>query len=141
MKCPSCGGLAELDEKSCSCGWRAKGKNPFKPERIDKQCIWKTDGYQCQNDGHLSNSTLGAGPWYCRVHFAKLMSWASWEASVVDESMIADDNRVSKLDSREAGESDHEWSMRCKTWVLAKVKRGLLRGPERQPGEDMEEAA
>ena len=93
----------------------AKIKKPiFEKDLSDKQCVWKTDGYQCQDRGHLSTMTLGAGPWYCRQHFAKLNSWASWEAAVSNDSQADIDARVNRIVPRNDGESEHAWSMRCK---------------------------
>jgi hypothetical protein len=122
MKCPSCGGLTELDEKSCSCGWRARKSAPER-KTVDRQCIWKTNGYQCQNDGHLSDTTHGAGPWYCRSHYAQLKGWDAWQAAVTDESQAAVDERVNEIVPREPGESEHDWSMRCKAWALARIAK------------------
>lgn len=113
---------------------------PLKDEVFDKQCIWKTDGYQCQDYGNLSTGTHGTGPWYCRTHFAKLMKWPTWEASVLDESQEAVDERVNKLVPRLEGESEHDWSMRCRDWTLDRLKRGRILKPLREPGEDETEA-
>lgn len=98
-------------------------------EKYDKQCIWKTDGYQCQAEGHMSSNTLG-GPWYCRSHFAKLMKWEPWQAPVQEADV---DRRVNSLVPKKPGESDHDWSMRCKDWVLERIGKR-----QRQPGEDDE---
>jgi hypothetical protein len=97
----------------------------------EKQCVWKTDGYQCQSMGHLS-TTISGGPWYCRSHFARLMGWPSWEAAVVDDSQEAIDERVNKIVPRHTGESEHAWSMRCRQWTLDRLKRPLF---QTEPGE------
>jgi hypothetical protein len=39
---------------------------------------------------------------------------------------------------RRPGESEHDWSMRCKNYYLEWRRKRL---PEREPGEDVEEAA
>lgn len=134
MKCPSCGGLTEEDDKSCSCGWKAK---KYEPKYQPRLCAFNDHGYVCHLPGHLSTGTLGGGPWYCRKHFARLMGWPSWEATVQSDSIEIVDQRVNKIIPRLDGESDHAWSMRCKDWVVAKIKRGVIR----EPGEDIEERA
>ena len=58
-----------------------KDESPYKfglpvgGEWIDKQCAWNDHGIRCEKEGHLSQSTNGGGPWYCRNDFAKLMGW------------------------------------------------------------------
>lgn len=96
-----------------------------------KQCIWKTDGYQCQNEGHLSTGTLGEGPWYCRAHFARLMKWPAYSAPAEDLSQEAVDRRVGKIVPRLAGETEHEWSMRCRDYVMAYVRQQTQKIPSR----------
>ena len=115
----------------------ARKKTLLDEGKVDKQCAWKEVGQQCQNDGHLSQAIHGAGPWYCRTHFAALMGWASWQAAVTDEPMSEVDKRVNRLVPRRGGESEHDRSMRCKAWTLNKLKNKLLR----EPGQDEEEAA
>lgn len=55
------------------------------------------------------------------------------------ETMIEVDKRVNRLVPRETGESEHDWSMRCKDYTLAKLK--ARRVEIREPGEDEREAA
>lgn len=50
-----------------------------------------------------------------------------------DNSQAAVDERVNRLVPREPGESEHDWSMRCRDWVLEKIRS---RSVMRQPGED-----
>ncbi len=119
---------------------RKKQQQLIENAEFDKQCIWKTEGHQCQSIGHLSSGTLGSGPWYCREHFARLMKWPAWQASVVDESQDAVDERVNAYVSREAGDSEHDWSMRCRVWTMDKLRRGRIFKPMREPGEDETEA-
>jgi hypothetical protein len=109
-----------------------------KPKRIEapgefngKQCAFNDHGYRCQNDGHMSTTTLGDGPWYCRAHFAKLMGWLSWEAGAVNDSEEEIDKRVNKIVPRREGESMHDWSMRCKDHVMAFVKAQTAKAPNR----------
>lgn len=106
-------------------------------DAYDKQCSWRERGEQCQHYGGLSPGVVG-GPWYCRTHFAQLMGWPSWQATVTDEPMSVIDERVNKIVPRRDGESEHSWSMRCKDWVLAQLKNRVRR---REPGEDAAEAA
>ena len=108
--------------------------------QFEKQCAWTELGYRCQADGHLAQTIHGGGPWYCRAHFAALNNWPAWKAPVKDFSQEAIDARVNKLVPRLPGESEHAWSMRCKDWALAKLKRLPDRLPIRVPGEDDDEA-
>jgi hypothetical protein len=105
--------------------------------KFEKQCAWNEVGYRCQADGHLAQTVHGAGPWYCRAHFAALNNWPAWKAPVSEESQAAIDARVNKLVPRLQGESEHAWSMRCRAWALDKVGRMK----NREPGEDEAEAA
>jgi len=86
MKCPKCGLLTELDEKSCSCGWRARVAEKAPQARI---CEFNDHGHDCGYPGHLSTGTLGTGPWYCRAHFARVMGWPAIEASAVREKPLS----------------------------------------------------
>jgi len=66
-KCPACYGMLEEDG-TCSCGFGVKpvhshSVNTRQPE-ITRECPL------CGRQGYLSRSTNGAGPWYCREHFA-----------------------------------------------------------------------
>jgi hypothetical protein len=133
--CPECGEPLAKPFKSCTCGWRDE---PKKRERDKPRlCPWNDHGDVCGRPGHLSDSVVGGGPWYCREHFARLKGWSSWEAAVTDESMAAVDARVNKLVPRLEGESEHDWSMRCRDWTIATLKkRGVA---IREPGEDREE--
>lgn len=109
----------------------AKPKKIIENFEFYKQCIWKTNGYQCQGIGHLSTGTLGTGPWYCREHFAMLMKWPAYRANIVDDSQDAVDKRVNKLVPREAGESEHDWSMRCKDYVMNFVRTQTTKIPNK----------
>lgn len=101
-------------------------------EDFSKQCIWKTDGYQCQNIGHMSKCTAGEGPWYCRRHFEKLMGWSVCLVPEVDDSQETIDVRVNKIVPREPGENEHDWSMRCKAFVLDFIKKQGKKQPSKQ---------
>lgn len=107
--------------------------------KFDKQCTWRDRGEQCQSYGSLSTGIVG-GPWYCRLHFAAVMGWPAWEAPAVDESLFAIDERVNRIVPRIPGESEHEWSMRCKDWVVRRLKKPMFHEPMREPGEDLEAA-
>ena len=103
-------------------------------EYSGRQCSWRDNGYQCQNEGHLAQTVHGGGPWYCRAHFATLTGRENWKAPNLDMSQKAIDERVNKIVPRLEGESEHDWSMRCRTWVLARI--GKLARRMREPGED-----
>jgi hypothetical protein len=48
------------------------------------------------------------------------------------------DKRVNRIVPRLAGESEHDWSMRCRDYVLRSTKNLVQR--IREPGEDDDEA-
>lgn len=109
----------------------AKPKKVVDNDEGTHQCVWRDDGYQCQAFGHLSNSTNGTGPWYCRPHYHKLMDWEPPKPETAqDMSQAAVDERVNKIIPRKAGESEHAWSMRCKAYVLDFVRKPF-RGKKR----------
>jgi hypothetical protein len=130
MICPSCHGLTEKDEQSCSCGWRAQSAVKTKPPKL---CVFNDHGLTCGYPGFLSNTTNGDGPWYCKAHFARIMGWPALEASVLkDDSQEAVNERVNKLVPRSPGESVHDWAMRCRQWTMDHLKRPLF---QTEPGE------
>lgn len=62
--CPSCGGMREVDGKSCSCGWRS-GK-AAKPA-ADTSCRWlDASGDACGSPGSIRDAT---GKWMCSDHY------------------------------------------------------------------------
>lgn len=118
MICPKCHGITEQDNKSCSCGWTARGQK----KEISKQCAFDDVGYRCQLDGHIATTTHGEGPWYCRTHFARVMGWAALQAAVIDEdTMSAVDKRVNALVPRLPVESDQDWTIRCRDWTRKRL--------------------
>lgn len=87
-----------------------------------RQCGWKDHvGMRCQEDGSMSLDTTGKGPWYCSVHFSSLMGWPSPGKQKPPETQADIDARVSKIVPRKPGESEHDWSMRCKAYVLDRL--------------------
>lgn len=104
--------------------------------KYDKQCAWNDLGYRCQGDGHMSQGINGNGPWYCRAHFADLTKRERWVVPKDDPGLS--DRYANALVPRLEGESEHDWSMRCRDWVLAKLKSKNFMKPM---DEDLEEAA
>lgn len=127
-----------------------------------KQCSWNDHGSRCERDGYISDTTFGLGPWYCRDHYADLKGWPritgekplSMEVeemtrelkepyrsraierqrvSRTAESMVEVDKRVNKLVPRLPGESEHDWSMRCRLWTLDQVSK-LSKRFQQEPG-------
>lgn len=97
---------------------KLKRESPLADQEIDKQCIWKTNGYQCQANGTTSPATHGGGPWYCSEHFYALVGRRS---GTEDPAVMAKiDARVNKIVPRREDEPD--WSRRCKAHVLAFVR-------------------
>lgn len=97
-----------------------------------RACSWNDHGMTCPDYGIMSTETHGKGPWYCRKHFAALMRWPAWMATQPADSMKEVDARVNTLVPRREGESEHDWSMRCKDWTLAKLRGG----PRHKPGRE-----
>lgn len=54
-------------------GQESRGKSSG--NGFHRQCEWNDHGQPCQTEGHLSQSVVGGGPWYCRKHFGELMGW------------------------------------------------------------------
>ena len=54
-----------------------------------------------------------------------------------EEPMSAVDERVNHLVPRLSGESEHDWSMRCRDWTLARLSEARIdTQAAREPGED-----
>jgi hypothetical protein len=92
-------------------------------EYPEKRCCFQDHGMPCGRYGTISLSTKGWGQWYCRDH-----AWATLGDSghmpqhpKRDETQEDIDARVNKLVPRIAGESEHDWSMRCKAWAVARI--------------------
>ena len=134
--CPNCRGLLESDG-TCTCGYgAARKRRQEQPQQ--KLCAFNDHGMRCPRIGHMANTTNGEGPWYCREHFARIMGWEYTEPTE-DESMhqAAVDVRVNRIVPRLQGESEHDWSMRCRDWVFAQLgKIGREPARMREPGED-----
>lgn len=107
-------------------------KSLLDDKKFDNQCPWNDHGYQCQATGWLADTTNGRGPWYCRTHYAQLHGREAWTAPVVDNSPEALDARVNKIVPKLPNESDHDWAMRCRKWVLAEMRR-MVGTPKRSP--------
>lgn len=127
--CPECGLPLASPFKSCRCGWGKEAKAMLAQKHM---CVWRNRGEPCQAVGICSDSTVGGGPWYCRDHYADLKGWERADAPrTADKEPIEEvDKRVSRVVPRLPGESDHDWSMRCKEYVLAFVRRQVARKPD-----------
>lgn len=68
--CPKCKDVLAIDARACACGWRKDGRKA--DTEIDRTCPWNDHGSVCGVAGSLSDSTNGAGPWYCAPHYWKL---------------------------------------------------------------------
>ena len=130
--CPYCQQPLEDDGSCPGCSYGRKRQQAKPPPERPRLCAWNNHGDPCHAIGHLSTSTNGSGPWYCRSHFARLMGWPSWQAAVTEDSQAEVDERVNKLVPRLQNESEHDWSMRCRNWTLERLKGRVLQ-PE--PGE------
>jgi hypothetical protein len=103
-------------------------KSPLPEDReFSKQCAWiDSGGHQCQHYGSMSSDTTGHGPWFCGQHF---FDTKGKKLPPVDMAEI--DERVNKIVSRRSGESEHDWSMRCRDYVVDFVKK-----PFKKPSND-----
>lgn len=97
-------------------------KSLLEDPKFDKQCAWNDHGYRCQVDGWLSESVQGGGPWYCRAHFADLKRQPRYTVPVDDQSQLAINTRAARFVPMLDDESMHDWSLRCKAWVLSRIK-------------------
>jgi hypothetical protein len=132
MICPKCSGITEKDNKSCSCGWTARGN---RKEQVSKQCAFNDHGLRCEKTGSIANTTNGEGPWYCRDHFATVMGWGALKAvTLPDESQEAVDRRVNAMVPKRDGESMHDWSMRCRDFSVSRIRDISIR-MQSEPGE------
>ena len=83
--CPNCSQPLEDNGECPGCTYGHKRQQQPK-ESQDRTCAWNDHGLPCHLIGHLSQTTLGSGPWYCRDHFAMLMGWPALRANVTDEA-------------------------------------------------------
>jgi hypothetical protein len=96
-----------------------------------KQCCWNVLGSRCQNTGIISETVLGFGPWYCRDHWADLKGQPRLKIPPDSEPMSEVDKRVNKIVPRRPGENEHDWSMRCKDYVLAHLRSMVSKPPNK----------
>lgn len=61
---------------------RRKAISLMQDTGFHRQCEWDDHGVRCDMPGHMAQTTLGAGPWYCFKHFAKLLGWLSRSEAV-----------------------------------------------------------
>lgn len=119
------------------------------------RCCWTSDGEQCEFPGSMSESVLGGDRWYCAHHFrgkdpfiaAEIVErskrWArmpnrieAWNSSRTAEVYSGVDNpavaalRARLIPRKPAGKSP-----------LAKWLPKPANNPDREPGQDDEEAA
>lgn len=107
---------------------KTKREPIFHDPQFDRQCPWNDHGIRCQNTGSVSLDTHGGGPWYCSKHFFDLSNRNRAEDPVV---MAEIDARVNDLVPRATGESEHDWSMRCKDYVTQFVLAQTAKIPNR----------
>jgi hypothetical protein len=90
-----------------------KRESPIQTEpEFSRQCVWSSVGLRCQDDGSISTSVHGGGPWYCRDHFFSLKRRGPEDPEV-----------MAPIDVR--GDNDRQWSMRCKSFVLDYVRNHM----------------
>lgn len=102
----------------------------------DMQCSRMVMGKRCQHDG---NVMTGNGMRYCRDCFIAESNEEKHRNARPKKEFIPPelDARVSALVPRREGESEHDWSMRCRTETLEKLKRKPKREVhvQTEPGE------
>lgn len=164
--CPECGEPMAKPYSSCKCGWRStpQKKQPEKPRVcafndhgytcgqpgfLSRTTNGEGPWFCRQHFARIMNwpdwSETAVKPLSIAVEemtrdIKEPYRSRAMERQKTPESLgpISEvDKRVNKLVPRLPGESDHDWSMRCKDWVLARIKRGVLR----EPGGDEREAA
>lgn len=85
-----------------------------------RSCDWNDHGANCDRAGFLSLCTNGAGPWYCRDHFADLMRWPRWNPLQAGTSPV-----IGEIKQAMKGARTRE--------------KGPPVEPRRQPGEDIDQ--
>ena len=141
-KCPSCRGVLE-DDGTCSCGFgmREKVKKTRSSDEVKNvrtKCHFNEFGRLCERPGTISPSTHGGGPWYCRkhAHVAFHDGEDHPEPPPDRESMEEVDKRVHAIVPRLPGESEHDWSMRCRAYVMKMVKQLAAKMMSNTPNRD-----
>jgi len=86
------------------------------PDDYPNQCRAMKRGKRCQNDGWILR---GDGTRLCRDCYV-----AQVQADEKREVHLAIDDQLARIVPRHAGESGHEWSMRCREYTLSKLKAG-----------------
>lgn len=130
--CPHCSQPLEDDGSCPGCAYGHKRQQAKPPSQQPRLCAFNDHGEPCHQPGHLSQTTHGGGPWYCRNHFAQINGWPAWQAAAIDDSQEAVDERVNKLVPRLTGESEHAWSMRCRAYVLDFVRTQTTKKPDKR---------
>lgn len=126
--CPKCSQPLEDDCSCPGCSYGHKRQATSKASDRPRLCAWDDHGQPCGYPAGLSDCTNGAGPWYCRLHYAKLKGHDAPEVHEVDMSQAVVDKRVNTIVPREPSESEHDWSTRCKAWALARLGKVGRRG-------------
>lgn len=72
--CNNCGNPLETDG-SCKMCPAGNPRRKASTDKIDRTCPWNDHGNICGLIGSMSDSTNGAGPWYCSRHFWILKGW------------------------------------------------------------------
>ena len=95
-------------------------KKPLFEDEFKNQCMGRDNGIQCP----LESNRLHRGKRYCEAHLGVALDKERDEEEV---RQAAVDERVNAIVPRRSGESDHDWSMRCRQWVLAELRKPRLR--------------
>lgn len=82
----------------------------------ESQCYWNEGGERCQADGTVSPSLHGKPPRFCLQHFN---AYLSTKPKSEDVDLPIDDH-VNQVVPRNDGESLHDWSMRCRDYLLGR---------------------
>lgn len=153
MKCPKCSFINEPRVKQCGdCGVvfaGIRGGRGSEQRQIDLTCPFNDHGIVCGKPGSMSDTTNGAGPWYCSDHYWRLKGIRVQPMSHTD----TDAEHMQKtreylayhgLD-KAADETREEWLGRMRDFRNVRMKRignplwDALHnvGPtQREPGED-----
>ena len=70
--CPKCSFPSESSTECDKCGTQFGDVRTAKTEKIDLYCPFNDHGKVCGKRGSVSDSVLGAGPWYCSEHYWQL---------------------------------------------------------------------
>lgn len=139
--CPDCGDKLHAKAIGCGCGWsqapRDRSSRQQQTVQFDQSCVWNDRGRTCGASGVCSDTTNGAGSWYCRTHWARLKGWP--ETSVEDTVTYRERWYLDHKLPYEPPKLGDMPPFRCVGRIDAAPTQQPVKRIERVPGEDTPE--